>query len=285
MGGGGYRSVPPQRGSCKSQLLTHSLHNETILVSDDVGFRVDCHVKVLNDRVVERATRAGLDAIVYAPHFTRLPEIRRQAAAYSTDELLVVPAREVFTGSWRNRKHVLAIGLDEPVPDFIPLETAMDEFERQDAAVLVPHPGFGTVSLTDSDVHQYAAVIDAVEIFNPKHLPSHNRRARELADRLSLPPFTSSYAHLPSSVGIAQTTFQRRLETEADLVDALQAGVARRVVYDNGTDRLRTTLGELAHLCYENSWEKIDRLFLSGIEPTHPRHIAYEGRFDDVAVY
>jgi hypothetical protein len=38
-------------------------------------------------------------------------------------------------------------------------------------------------------------------------------------------------------------------------------------------------------LGYENSWEKVDRLFLSGTEPTHPGHIAYGGRFDDVAVY
>jgi hypothetical protein len=42
---------------------------------------------------------------------------------------------------------------------------------------------------------------------------------------------------------------------------------------------------EFAHLGYENSWEKLDRLFLSGTEPTHPRNIAYDGRFDGVAVY
>jgi len=254
-------------------------------VSDGAAFRIDCHVKVLTDRVVERARRADLDAIVYAPHFTRLPEIRWQAREYSTDDLLIIPAREVFTGTWRNRKHVLALGLDEPVPDFIPLDAAMAEFERQGATVLAPHPEFATVSLTEADIHEYAAVIDAVEIFNPKHLPSHNRRARKLTDRVSLPPFTSSYAHLPSSVGVAHTAFDGELETETDVLEALGNGLARRVVYKNGLHRLRTTGSELAHLCYENTWKKADRLFLSGIEPTHPRHIAYDSRFDDVAVY
>jgi predicted metal-dependent phosphoesterase TrpH len=254
-------------------------------VSDGVEVRIDCHVKVLNDTVVERARRAGLDAIVYAPHFTRLPAIREQAAAYSSDDLLVIPAREVFTGSWRGRKHVLAIGLEEPVPDFIPLEVAMAEFDRQGAAVLAPHPEFATVSLTETDLRTYAETIDAIEIFNPKHLPSHNRRARELAEELSYPPFTSSYAHLPSSVGVAYTAFETPIDSEADLVAALEDGVARRVVYDNGARRLRTSVGELAHLCYENTWEKVDRLFLSGTEPTHPSHIAYNGRFDDVSVY
>ncbi|ELY48367.1 metal-dependent phosphoesterase (PHP family)- like protein [Natronorubrum sulfidifaciens JCM 14089] len=242
-------------------------------------------MKVLNDAVVERARAIGLDIIIYAPHFTRLPEIRREAASYSTDDLLVVPAREVFTGSWRNRKHVLAVGLEEPVPDFIPLEAAMDEFERQGAAVLAPHPEFATVSLDEGDLRQYMNVIDAIEIFNPKHFPSHNRRARELAAELAYPPFTSSYAHLPRSVGVAHTVLERAIETEGDLVTALEDGIARRIVYNNGASRWRTTACELAHLCYENTWEKVDRLFLSGTEPTHPDHIAYDGRFDDVSVY
>lgn len=256
-----------------------------ILVSDGVEVQVDCHVKVLNDAVVERAKRVGLDAIIYAPHFTRLPEIRERAAAYSSDELLIIPAREVFTGSWRDRKHVLAIGLEDPVPDFIPLEVAMAEFDRQGAAVLAPHPEFATVSLTETDLRTYAKTIDAVEIFNPKHLPSHNQRARELAEMLSYPPFTSSYAHLPSSVGVAYTVFGTPIESEDDLVEAFEERVARRVVHDNGAKRFRTSAGELAHLCYENTWKKADRLFLSGTEPTHPSHIAYNGRFDDVAVY
>ena len=254
-------------------------------MTDGVTFRVDCHVKVLDDRVIERARRAGLDAIVYAPHFTRLPEIRERAAAYSSDDLLVIPAREVFTGSWRNRRHVLAIGLREPVPDFIPLEAAMAEFERQDAAVLVPHPTFANVSFEEADLRAHADVIDALEIFNPKHLPSHNRRARHLADIHSTPPFTSSYAHLPRTVGIAHTAFETTIEREADLVAALREGIARRVVYDNSLERWTTTATELGHLLYENTWKKMDRLFLSGTEPTHPKHIAYDGRFDDVAVY
>ncbi|MFC4245547.1 PHP-associated domain-containing protein [Natribaculum luteum] len=254
-------------------------------MSDSDEFRVDCHVKVLDERVVRRARRAGLDAIVYAPHFTRLPEIRARAEAYSSDDLRVIPAREVFTGSWRNRKHVLAIGLSEPVPDFISLEAAMAEFDRQGAAVLAPHPEFATVSLTEADLREYDDVVDAVEIFNPKHLPSHNERARDVAETLGCAPFTSSYAHLAGSVGVAYTAFEETVTNEDDLVTALRDDVARRVVYRNGLRRLQTTASELGHLCWENTWQKIDRLFLQGIEPTHPDHIAYDGKFDDVAVY
>ena len=247
--------------------------------------RVDLHVKVLDETVVRRAKAAGVDVLVYAPHFTRLADVRERAAAFSDEGLLVVPGRELFTGSYRDRKHVLAIGLDEGVPDFVTLDGALTELERQNAAVLVPHPNFLTVSLTPADVESYRDRLDAVETYNPKHLPHHNRRARRVADAHDLPQFGSSYAHLPESVGQVWTEFDAVIDSAAALVDALQTGVSRTVGRADDTGHYRHRLAEKLHLVYENTWEKVDRLLLSGMEPTHPRHIAYDGRFDDIAVY
>jgi predicted metal-dependent phosphoesterase TrpH len=246
-------------------------------------FRVDMHVKILDERVVERARRRGLDALVYAPHFTRLPNAREKARAFSSEELLVVPAREVFTGTARDRKHVLAIGLEEPVPDFITLGGAIQEFQRQGAAVLAPHPEFATVSLDRTDIERYP--VDAVETYNTKHWGFHNSRARAIARETGLPGFTSSYAHLLGSVGEAWTVFEEPIEDAAQLATLLKERAPRRVLHRRGpTHRLRCA-AEFGHLFYENSWGKIDRVFLSGMEPTHPGHIAYNGRFDDVRVY
>ena len=251
-------------------------------VSERDAYRVDLHVKILDERVASRAKSRGLDALVFAPHFLRLPDIQAQAAQFSDDELLVVPAREVFTGDWRNRKHVLVIGLDDPVPDFITLNGAMEEFRRQDAAVLVPHPEYLNVSLTDADVATFRDTIDSIETYNPKHLPSHNRRAREIATAHGLPAFTSSYAHLHGSIGEAWTEFDRSIESAADLIAALKGGDQRRVVRRTGVVHESRCLAEFSHLGWENSVTKFERLFLSGMEPTHPDHPAYEGRFDDV---
>jgi len=242
-------------------------------------------VKVLDETVVSRAKDAGVDVLVYAPHFTRLPDVRERAAAFSDEDLLVVPGRELFTGSYRDRKHVLAVGLEEGVPDFVTLDGALTELDRQDAAVLAPHPDFLTVSLTPADVEAYRGRLDAVETYNPKHLPHHDRRARRVADAHDLPGFASSYAHLPGSVGQVWTAFDAAIDSEADLVDALRSGASRRVHHEDGAGHRRQRLAEKLHLVYENTWEKVDRLLLSGMEPTHPRHIAYDGRFDDVAVY
>jgi predicted metal-dependent phosphoesterase TrpH len=247
--------------------------------------RVDPHVKVLDERVVARAKARGLDALVYAPHFCRLPDIEARAAHFSDPDLLVVPAREVFTGTWRDRKHVLAVGLDEPVPDFVTLDGAMAELRRQDAAVLVPHPEFMTVSLTDVDVARFREAIHAVETYNPKHLPGHNRRAWEIATEHDLPAFASSYAHLRGTVGEAWTEFDRAIESETDLVAALRDGESGRVVRREGPAHEGRCLAEFAHLGWENSWTKAKRVVLGGLEPTHPDHPVYEGRFDGVAAY
>ena len=239
------------------------------------GTRVDCHVKVLDERVVERAKRRGLDALVYAPHFTRWPDIRERAEEFSDEDLLVVPGRELFTGSWRDRKHVLALDLESPVPDFCTLEGTMAELDRQDAVVLVPHPTYATVSLDGEDIETYRDQVDAIETYNPKHLPRDNRRARELAAEFDMPAFTSSYAHLRGTVGEAWTTFEDSIDSEAALLEALREGTPRTVERRRGP----------GHLAWENSWLKVDRILLSGTEATHPGHVAYAGRFDDVRVY
>lgn len=247
--------------------------------------RVDMHVKILDERVVRRAIARGIDALVYAPHFVRLPEIRARAERFSNEELLVVPAREVFTGSWRNRAHVLAVGLSAPVPDFITLDGAMREFERQGAAVLVPHPGFANVSLGREAIRRHRDRVDAVEAYNAKLLRGHNRAARAIVRDTGHLGFASSYAHLPQTIGEAWTTFERPIDDEDELVRALREGAPRRVVRRRGLGhRLRGAV-EFSHLAYENTWGKVDRILLSGTEPTHPGHVGYRGRFDDVRVY
>jgi predicted metal-dependent phosphoesterase TrpH len=247
--------------------------------------RVDMHLKTLDERVVARAKRRDVDVLVYAPHFRRLPEIRARAERFSDEDLLVVPAREVFTGPWHDRKHVLAIGLTDPVPDFVTLDGAMAEFDRQGAAVCVPHPGLANVSLDAGDVRRFDGLVDAVETYNGKCFPHQNRRMAAVAREAGKPSFGSSYAHLRGTVGEVWTAFEREIPDEGALVDALREGAPRTVERrTGGRHRLRSAV-EFSHLFYENSWQKVDRVLLSGTEPTHPRHVAYEGRFDDVACY
>ncbi|MFB6150322.1 MAG: PHP-associated domain-containing protein [Haloarculaceae archaeon] len=255
------------------------------MTGDDAGTRVDLHVKVVDDRVVERAKTAGLDVLVYAPHFTHLSTVRERARRYSDDDLLVVPGREYFTGKWSNRKHVLAVDPDYPVPDFLPLDDTMAELDGQDAGVLAPHPEFLTLSLDRDDVATYADRIDAVEVYNPKHWPWDNRRAREIARESTLPTYISSYAHLRSTVGAAWVTFDRSIESAEDLVRALREGAPRRMFRDRGLRHQLQCRAEFAHLGWENSWEKFRRVVLEDREPTHPAGEGYDDRFAAMNAY
>ncbi|MFW6435338.1 MAG: PHP-associated domain-containing protein [Halovenus sp.] len=252
-------------------------------MTDSGRVRVDFHVKILDETVVERAKSRGLDVLVYAPHFTRLPSIERRAERFSDDDLTVVPAREVFTGPWYDRRHLLAFGLTDPIPDFITLAGAMAELDRQDATVLVPHPEFLTVSLDRAQIDRYHDLIDGVEAYNPKHLPWHNERARTIARETDLPAFTSSYAHLRETIGEAWTTAEGPIEDAIDLSRAIREDELR-VYHRTGFGHRLRCLAEFAHLGYENTWEKFDRVVRGGMEPTHPGHVAYGGRFDDVRV-
>lgn len=247
--------------------------------------RVDLHVKVLDDTVVDRAKARDLDVIVYAPHFRRLPDVQREAAAYSDADLEIVPGREIFTGTWRNRRHVLVVNPQEPIPDFITFEGAMNVLGTDEGALLIPHPTFLSVSCSRADIGTYQSVIDAIETYNPKHLSHHNDRAATVAEDLSLPVFASSYAHLRGTVGEVWTEFDGEITSGDALVEALVSGMPRTVRRRDGPGHRARCLAEFAHLGWENSWEKIDRVLLSGMEATHPDHVAYDGRFDDVAVY
>lgn len=243
--------------------------------------RTDLHVKILDETVINRAKARGLELIVYAPHFTQLPTIEARAAEYSSDTVTVLPAREIFTGPWWQRRHLLAIGLQDPIPDFIPLELAISEVKRQGAALLVPHPTFFSVSMSASDIDQYASSLDAIEVYNPKHLPFHNNRAERLASRYTLPRFASSYAHLPTTVGEVWTKIEADIEDVHDLRDAIQSGAVASPTRRPGfTHRLRQT-AEIAHLGWENSWQKFERTILKGTESTHPTNPLYPNRFRD----
>jgi len=252
---------------------------------DNPVTRVDLHVKVVDERVVERAKAAGLDVLVYAPHFQHLSTITERAEQFSDDELLVVPAREYFTGTWSNRKHVLAVDPDSPVPDFLPLADTMAELADQDAAVLAPHPGFLTLSVDHEDIVTYRDRIDAVEVYNPKHWPWDNRRAREIARDSGLPTYLSSYAHLHSTVGEAWVELEAAVDSATDLVATLRAGAPRRMFHRNGLGHALTCRAEFAHLGWENSWEKFKRVVCTGMEPTHPAGEGYDDRFAGMNAY
>ncbi|AWB26234.1 PHP-associated domain-containing protein [Halococcoides cellulosivorans] len=246
--------------------------------------RVDPHVKVLDEQVVSHAIDAGLDVLVYAPHFTHIDDARERAARFSTDELLVVPGREYFTGHWSNRTHVLAVDPEEPLPDFLPLHSTMTELRDRNATVIAPHPEFLTVSLSGAEIAAYDDVIDAVEVRNPKLWPWDRRRARAIAADVDLPTVASSYAHLPGTIGAAWVEFERSIDSAAELRAAIEEGPSS-IGHRTGARAWGRRRLEFAHLGWENSVKKADRILLGGREDTHPENDRYDDHYRKLSVY
>lgn len=246
--------------------------------------RVDLHVKILDDEVVRRAKQAGLDVLVYAPHFTHLSEIRERAQQYTDDELLVVPARECFIDRWNQRRHVLVVDPSEPIPDFLTFEATMAELDRRDETLLAPHPEFLTMSLSEADIREYRDAFDAIEVFCPKNFWFHTRRMKAIAGDLDLPTYVSSYSHLPQTVGEAWVEFERPIETADDLTAAIEAGADPGCYRNDGLAHLLKRRLEFLHLGKENTWDKFKRVVVEDEEPTNPYNSNYDERFvDDVS--
>lgn len=242
--------------------------------------KLDAHVKLLNTAVCERAIAGGIDALVYAPHFTPWPDIVDRAEHFSSEDLLVVPGRELFTGPWNERRHLLALGLTEPIPDFISLERTLAELDEQGATVVVPHPTYLSMSMSTADIHRYRAHLDAIEVYNPRCLPWHHARARELASRLDLPIVASSYAHLRSSVGTGWVELTERPVSPADVISSINGGLVDGVGTIGSFGRRVTAGKELGHMCWENTGKKLAMALSSQQVATHPSAAIYAGRFD-----
>ncbi len=245
------------------------------------GFRVDPHVKVLGPSVRRRARRLGLDALGYAPHFTPWPDIVDTARTHSDETLTVIPGREIFAGSWTDRTHVLAYDLEEPIPDFLSLEETMRRLRLQRAAVVVPHPAYLSISMSPGQIRRYSDQIDAIEVYNPRLLPWHPKRARRIATELDKPMVASSYAHLPTSVGAAWSELDEPLTDIGGLSQALKDHSITAVETRHLVARSAVSALELGHLCWENTGKKLWRRLHTHRVPTHPSAPTYHQRATD----
>jgi predicted metal-dependent phosphoesterase TrpH len=255
-----------------------------VMMTDDVT-RVDMHVKILDETVVRRAKQAGLDALVYAPHFTHLSEVRARAERYTDEELLVVPARECFTGDWQERRHVLVVDPSEPIPDFLSFDATMGLLADRDETVLAPHPEFLTMSLSRGDIRSHRDVFDGVEVFCPKNWSFHTERMQTIAEEVALPAFASSYAHLPWTIGEVWVEFERPIEQSRDLTDAISAGEIARCSRRGGVEHLLKRRAEFCHLFKENTIDKVRRLAFEHPEQTNPNNGRYDDEYRDLSAY
>lgn len=184
--------------------------------------------------LARKARRVGVDGVVITEH-DRLWDPREIARFRQAHALFVANGMEVST----DLGHILVIGLDRYVPGIQRAEELRRVVREAGGYMIAAHPFrhyFHRVRWDSEEwepfdlTPQQAArlpvfeLVDAVEVLNGANSERENLFALEVAQALGKPGIGGSDAHSDQGIGIYTTVFEKRLETEEDLLRELKAG-------------------------------------------------------------
>ncbi|WP_435096018.1 PHP domain-containing protein [Halarchaeum sp. P4] len=173
------------------------------------------------EMLLEQAAAVGLDALAVTDHDEY--EASARAAELAPDYGLVgIPGMEVTSAAG----HVLALGIEEPVPAGRPFEATLDLIRDAGGIAVVPHPFQESRSGVAANVTREAlASADAVEVYNSRLLTGRaNRQAERFARDHDLPMTAGSDAHIAEMVGQAVTRVDAEERDLQHILDAIRAG-------------------------------------------------------------
>jgi len=128
--------------------------------------------------------------------------------------------------------HVLVFGVNEDLVhafDFerldLPLEQVVRESERCGAIAVPCHPGRATVGMCAHYAERGPVEgVRVIETWNGGSRGSENDQAQALAERYGYSGIGGSDAHIVSHIGRCATQFDREIQDEQDLAEALRKG-------------------------------------------------------------
>jgi len=134
-------------------------------------------------------------------------------------DLLAIPGSEISTVDG----HILALGINEPFPSFIDAAETIDLIHEQGALAIASHPFSSKEEFPGLGDLVYDLKLDGLEITNPKgHID--NKRARKVANTLSIAKVGGSDAHDLLSIGIGLTVLREPVETVDDFLAEVRGG-------------------------------------------------------------
>lgn len=177
------------------------------------------------DQLVALARERGLDGICLTEHDRAWPVTELRALRERTG-FPVFSGVELTT----DQGHVLAFGLDDPRAFSAVAREVHEAAKACGALLFLAHPARDGLLKVSHDTVEFFMSVEAV---NGSDSRLQNMAASGLAHGFRLPGIGGSDAHTVAEVGRAATRFARRIETQADLLEALRAGVYEAVALEH----------------------------------------------------
>jgi len=192
-----------------------------------LSVELHCHSSLSYDgrdpveRLLAAGRAAGLDAITVTDHDEIAASLEAIELAPEYD-MLGIPGMEVSSEAG----HVLAIGVEELVPEGLSFEATLDRIHDRGGIAIVPHPfqesRHGVMANIDT---AQLATADAIEVYNSRLLTGRaNRTARRFARENDLPMTAGSDAHIAEMVGRATTAVDAEKPTVDAVLEAIVEG-------------------------------------------------------------
>jgi predicted metal-dependent phosphoesterase TrpH len=185
-------------------------------------YRFDLHVhtdfgrKRIEPRaLIKQCLRVGLSGLAVTDH-DRLDFYKKNRKLFADHGLLLMRASEVTS----KRGHILAYGIDEPIPLFLTATETIQRIKDQGGIAVAAHP-FHFMNSVGDLIHKLP--FDGIELFNAftQIFPFANQLAKEHADELDCLKIGGSDAHSLYFVGKGQTIFSE-ISSEDEMLELLR---------------------------------------------------------------
>ena len=192
-----------------------------------LSVELHCHSELSHDgrdpvdMLLEQAAAVGMDALAVTDHDQL--EASLEAADLADEYGLVgITGMEVTSAAG----HVLALGIEEPVPTGLSFDDTLDHIDDQGGLSVIPHPFQKSrhgvqPHITDEQL----ARADAIEVYNSRLLTGRaNRQAEAFALDHGVPMTAGSDAHIAEMVGQAVTEVGAEERSQDAVLDAIRDG-------------------------------------------------------------
>lgn len=190
------------------------------------------HDSVLNpEDLVERAKRAGLDAIVFTEHDTLWDEASVREIS-EKHNFLVMAGVEISTDDG----HILTFGVDKYVFGMHRSETLAKYVEAADGVMVAAHPYRRQMPWYVRNEEEYEQALqrashnpayqfcDGLEEINGRGSEKENAFSKRLCDMMGMPGTGGTDSHAIQDIGKCATFLERDVHDTRELIEELKAG-------------------------------------------------------------